>query len=417
MYSSRHSGWSQFEGKKVLLLQGPHGPFFKRVARVLASAGASSVDKINFNGGDMLFYPTDAIAYRGKPTDWAAYLDEFIQKNKIDCVMVFGDCRPIHIEARSVAYARKVQYWVFEEGYVRPNFITFELHGVNGFTCLPTERTTYDHWQPANLVDEVTVPPSFLLAAKYAMAYFTAATSGWLWFRHYQHHRNLTMLDGLYWVRSYVRKLRFRDKEANALDDLKPKSKGKFFLVVLQVTADAQVKMHSPYESISEFIVDTVRSFAKHGPQDAALVIKHHPMDRGYSNYNDLLVQLATQYGLANRIRYIHDQHLPTLLANAEGVVTINSTVGLSALSHGTPTIAMGTAVYDMEGLTCQVGLEAFWRNPAAHRPDPLLHEKFLNYVTAHTQINGNFYVELPEAGVVDLQWRAKPLVQLCTES
>ncbi len=416
MYSSRHSGWARFEGKKVLLLQGPHGPFFKRVARVLASVGASSVDKINFNGGDVLFYPGSAHAYSGGLADWPAYLGAFIVQHRIDCVMVFGDCRPLHMDARQVAHARGVQYWVFEEGYVRPNFITLERHGVNGFTCLPAERTLYDGWQPAPLADEITVPPSFGLAAKYAMAYFTAATLARPWFNRYQHHRNLTMLDGLYWVRSYARKIRFRKKEAHALDDLKPNAAGKFFLVVLQVTADAQVKMHSPYESISEFIVDTVRSFAQHGPQNTRLVIKHHPMDRGYSNYHSLIAELCSKYSLAERIRYIHDQHLPTLLANAEGVVTINSTVGLSALWHGTPTITMGTAVYDMQGLTCQVGLEAFWHNPTAHKPDAALHEKFRNYVTAHTQINGNFYVELPQSEAVDLHWHTGVVQPLAAE-
>jgi capsule polysaccharide modification protein KpsS len=51
------------------------------------------------------------------------------------------------------------------------------------------------------------------------------------------------------------------------------------------------------------------------------------------------------------------------------------------------------------------VGLEAFWRNPQAYKPDAELHRKFLNYVTVHTQINGNFYVELPNADVAGLRW------------
>jgi capsular polysaccharide export protein len=416
MYSPRQGGWTRFAGKRVLLLQGPHGPFFQRIANALVDAGALAVEKINFNGGDALFYPKKAFAYRGSLGDWSAYVTTFIQKNNIDCILVFGDCRPIHIAARTVAYAHNVQYWVFEEGYVRPNFITFELHGVNGFTCLPNSRETYEVWSALSLSDEVQVPPSFKSAAKYAMAYFTAATFAKPWFWRYQHHRNLTMMDGWYWIRSYIRKVRFRAKETHVLNDLKPQGLGNFFLVVLQVAADAQVAMHSPYESIAEFIVDTVRSFAHHAPKDAVLVIKHHPMDRGYSNYSDLIDQLAHRHDLSNRLRYIHDQHLPTLLENAQGVVTINSTVGLSALSHGTPVITMGKAVYDMQGLTCQEGLEAFWRNPQAHKPDPALHEKFRNYVIVHTQINGNFYVELAQADASGLLWRAEHTPLLAAE-
>ncbi len=409
MHLPRQGSWAQFAGKRVLLLQGPHGPFFKRVASGLRAAGASAVEKINFNGGDGLYYPGQSVAYRGNLADWPAYIDAFVLRHGIDCIVAFGDCRPIHIEARTVAHARGIHYWVFEEGYIRPNFITFEQHGVNGFSCLPDERGDYDAWPMLPLSDDAPVPPSFGLAAKYAMAYFTASALAKPWFWRYQHHRDLNMLDGLYWVRSYVRKLRYKSKEANALADLLPHGQGKYFLAVLQVASDAQVAVHSPYQSVAEFIVDTVRSFALHGPSDAVLVVKHHPMDRGYSDYTRLVNELAHTHQLAGRLRYIHDQHLPTLLAHAQGVVTINSTVGLSALFHGTPVITLGKAVYDMAGLTCQVGLESFWRNPQAHKPDAELHAKFRNYVTAHTQINGSFYVELPESDAAGVRWRAMP--------
>jgi capsular polysaccharide export protein len=409
MHLPRQGSWAQFAGKRVLLLQGPHGPFFKRVASGLHAAGACAVEKINFNGGDALYYPSQSVAYRGNLADWPAYIDAFVQQHRIDCIVAFGDCRPIHIEARTVAHARGVQYWVFEEGYIRPNFITFEQHGVNGFSCLPAERADYDAWPMLPLPDDAPVPPSFGLAAKYAMAYFTASTMAKPWFWRYQHHRDLHMLDGLYWVRSYARKMRYKSKEANALADLKPHGQGKYFLAVLQVASDAQVAVHSPYQSVAEFIVDTVRSFALHGPSDAVLVVKHHPMDRGYSDYTTLVNELMHTHQLTGRLRYIHDQHLPTLLENAQGVVTINSTVGLSALFHGTPVITLGKAVYDMAGLTCQVGLESFWRNPQAHKPDAELHAKFRNYVTAHTQINGSFYVELPESDAAGVRWRTMP--------
>ena len=42
--------------RRVLLLQGPIGPFFWRLANFLKIRNADVV-KINFNGGDALFYP------------------------------------------------------------------------------------------------------------------------------------------------------------------------------------------------------------------------------------------------------------------------------------------------------------------------------------------------------------------------
>ena len=41
--------------ESVLLLQGPVGPFFSRIAEDLSQRGFV-VHKINFNGGDKLFY-------------------------------------------------------------------------------------------------------------------------------------------------------------------------------------------------------------------------------------------------------------------------------------------------------------------------------------------------------------------------
>src|SRR5256885_7950024 len=52
--------------KKVLLLQGPVGPFFRRLAKLLRAAGAEG-HKGNFNGGDRLFFPTHAPTWRGPP--------------------------------------------------------------------------------------------------------------------------------------------------------------------------------------------------------------------------------------------------------------------------------------------------------------------------------------------------------------
>lgn len=70
------------------------------------------------------------------------------------------------------------------------------------------------------------------------------------------------------------------------------------------------------------------------------------------------------------RIRYIRDRHLPSLLTSAQGVVVINSTVGLSAIAYGTATKVCGRAIYDIAGLSFQGALDAFWR--AAHWHGPI---------------------------------------------
>ena len=65
--------------KRVLLLQGPVGPFFRRLATLLRAAGAE-VHKVNFNGGDCLFYPTDALTWRGHPAEWPQFLARLLEQ-------------------------------------------------------------------------------------------------------------------------------------------------------------------------------------------------------------------------------------------------------------------------------------------------------------------------------------------------
>lgn len=74
----------------------------------------------------------------------------------------------------------------------------------------------------------------------------------------------------------------------------------------------------------------------------------------------------------------------------------VNSTVGLSALYHGTPVKVCGTAIYDLEGLTFQGPLDNFWKLAESSKPDKALYEQLRSYLIEHTQLNGSFYKKLP---------------------
>ena len=129
-----------FKNKRVLLLQGPVGPFFNRFAQDLQLLN-STIHKINFNGGDEFFYP-QGIRFVGKDTELKEFLISFIQTHKIDVMVMFGDCRAIHVEAKKAAQHENTEVFVFEEGYLRPNHITLESQGVNGHSPLSVVATT-----------------------------------------------------------------------------------------------------------------------------------------------------------------------------------------------------------------------------------------------------------------------------------
>jgi capsular polysaccharide export protein len=167
-----------------------------------------------------------------------------------------------------------------------------------------------------------------------------------------------------------------------------------FFLIPLQVGSDAQIHSHSKFNNVREFIVEVMDSFAQFAPPETLLVFKQHPLERGYSDHSEFIEAKSKYLNISERIMYIHDQHLPTLLSHSRGCVVINSTVGLSAIFHGINVKNMGKAIYDMPGLTFQGELKDFWTS--SEKPDPNLYEKFNAYIINSTQINGNYYRRIP---------------------
>ncbi len=395
----RVQGFSSLRGKRVLLLQGPVGPFFNRLGADLRTAGAD-VYKVNFNGGDWFFSSRKdfdrVYNYRGRPEDWDEYFRQLVKRTGVEIVMLFGDCRPIHREVSRISRECGVEVGVFEEGYLRPDYITLERNGVNSHSALPQDPDFFLRFKDQPVPTVMRLGSTFRYAALWAMLYYVMASLLKPVFWRYRHHRPLSWTEGAFWVLSYLRKNHYRNHEAGTQEVLCGPHSKDYFLVALQSCTDAQISAHSNYSSVEAFIEEVVRSFSGHAPADVLLVLKHHPLDRGYADYSLLIKSLAEQYGLAGRCYYIHDQHLPALLDHARGVVTINSTVGLSALQHKSPVKVCGRAIYDIKGLTFQGGLDQFWHQAPLHVPNPALYRGFKNYLVLHTQHNGSFYKQLP---------------------
>lgn len=378
------------EGRRILLLQGPVGPFFSRLAVQLQQAGAE-VHKINFNAADDLFYRGPGlIRFKQRPETWRAFLREFLEARGIDTLMLFGDTRSYHRDAIELATELGIAPFVFEEGYVRPDYVTMERGGVNANSKLPKDLAAY-----IELAREVPPPARPVrhghgMLAWYSIVYSMALTFGASRYPHYRHHKDLNSWRmAPVWAKGFVRKAWFALTERGQLGELTSRFEKRFFLVPLQVYHDAQV-VGSRFGSNEAFILEVVKSFADHGEPQDLLVFKHHPLDRAYSDYRDIIETAAANAGVAERVRYVHDLHLPSLLRAAKGTVVLNSTTGVSSLHHGTPVKVLGEAVYDIAGLTFQGPLAEFWSNPEP--PSALAYRQFRNGLIVASQLNGCFY-------------------------
>jgi capsule polysaccharide modification protein KpsS len=386
-------------GKRVLLLQGPNGPFFKRFAADLRARGCQ-ITKVNFNAGDGLFYRgPEVVRFTGHLSEWPAFVRALLVERRIERVFLFGDQKPIHRAATAVCKELGVDFWALEEGYLRPDYVTIEKGGVNGNSSLPRDPEFYRR-ATAGLPD---LPPprplgnTFYHHMWWAILNAVACTLCFWRYPRYRHHRQINaFLQAYQWGRGAFRKVWYRFKERHITARLVGEYRHRFFLLPLQVYCDAQLQ-HSSYPSMEAFVEDVVAQFARHAPRDMLLVVKHHPHDRAYRDYTRYLKKLAAQHGLTERMIYCHDLHLPTLLKAARGVVTMNSTVGTSALFHHTPVKVMGRAIYDIPGLTSQVPLERFFHEPGA--VDHELLTAFARWLREDNQINGSFYKRNPVLG------------------
>lgn len=374
--------------QRVLLLQGPMGGFFAQLAQWLRTQHIE-VHKINFNGGDRLFY-RDAFAtdFKGQLTDFPSWLVAHLQSLSIDTVVCFGDCRLYHTRARAVCQQLGIHFLVFEEGYLRPDYITLEPEGVNAnskidLSVMLSQPIEHDHPLPTASSFSLMVWSAFL----YYLAWILCSPA----YPHYQHHRLLTPFQEIIaWLRSLRRRLTNTAFDRRKQAYIHKHLSGRYFIVALQVHNDSQVRVHSDYDDVSDFVVETMQSFAQYAAADQHLVIKHHPMDRGYRSYRGLIRQTAQDLGIQTRVLYVCDVHLPSLIKRSIGLITINSTTGLQALFHGKPVMALGRAIYQYPRLTFQGELKDFW---AGYQPvDQDYYWCFRSFLIHHSQLNGSFY-------------------------
>ncbi len=384
--------------RKFLLLQGPVGPFFGILSRHLRNAGHEVV-KVNFNGGDDFFYAREnltgtTIDYEDGLDKWQEFVKNLAKSSGVTDLVVYGDCRPIHKTAIETLRTFGIRIHVLEEGYFRPNWVTYERDGVNYYSSLPRDAEFYRNYEAPKLPETRQVKSSFGRLVWFVMQYYFSH----LYYSNTGRFKNfrLHFADGNHhkafwpWVPKLLQKP-FLKIEAAILQ--RKALASKFYLVPLQLSRDFQITEHSNFKDMKDFIKYVVNAFAAEAPQDVKLVIKNHPLDPAFNELRNTTKEAAQRNRLADRVIFIEGGHLPTLLEASLGVITVNSTAGLQAIHHNTPTLVLGRSFYSIDGLVNKVSIADFLNNP--QKPDMELYKKFRNYVMLKTQVGGSYYEKL----------------------
>ncbi len=375
-----------------LFLQGHPSTFARKLAASLEARGAR-VLRVNFCFGDWLYWlGRPAINYRGRFADWPAYLKELIVEHNVTDIIYYGDRRPYHKAAAEVAQDLGIYAYVYEFGYLRPDWLTLERCGMTAYSHFPSDperiRSIGTQFPEPDLVRRYS--HSIVLELTHEIFYHLSTyICHAIYFNYFSDRYYNPLLEYLTGIPQQFRR-KSADKEAGKKINELVENQTRFFLMPLQLQNDYQLRCNATYAHQSDAIHEIIQSFATHADQSAELVFKCHPLDNGAEGWPQHIRTIAQRTGVSNRVHYIFGGDLDKLLSHAAGTVLINSTVGLHALIAGCPTKVLGTAIYDIEGLAHQGTLDGFWTTPA--KPNAELTAQYIRALAGTIQVKGNFF-------------------------
>ncbi len=362
---------------------------------MLRKAGAQ-VWRVGFNAGDRAFWfgGPGYIPYRAPAEDWPEEVEALYDRLGITDIVLYGDTRPIHAQAIAAAKARGITVHVFEEGYMRPWWVTYERGGTNGHSRLM--NLSVAEMTHALEMSDLDVPEPPAHWGDMRQHVFYGALYHWFVlfrnrdYRNFRRHRDLPVATET-WL--YTRRLLLMPFIAlqRRLATLRVVYGGfPYHLVLLQLEHDASFREHSPFDRMSEFLEIVVEGFAKGAPRHHHLVFKAHPLENGRSPVWRLVRRLARDHGVAGRIHYIAGGKLARLLDHARTAVTVNSTAAQQVLWRGIPLKVFGRAVYAKPEFVAAQPLAEFFADP--RRPDTRAYRDYRRFLLETSQVPGGFY-------------------------
>lgn len=375
--------------KVFLLLQGPPSGFSSLLSKGLTSRGAKCL-KINFCLGERLFWRgSNAFNYRDSLANWPAFLSAFIQQHKVTDLIYYADRLPYHRDAIEVAKALNINAITYENGYLRPHWITLEHSGMSRLSHFPID--------PEHILKEGKKLPyptiqkglqhPFWQEAWNEVVYNLANYFDLLIYPKYQADK---VYNPLYEYINYIPRLLKSKKNEALAHTITHKLKNKrFFVFPLQMQNDYQLRENSPFHRQADAITLIIKALKESLESDTHLLFKIHPMDNGIENWSKIISEQANNYDLTDKVWCIDGGNLDHLLRDCAGTITINSTVGVLAIQKLKPVIVLGDAMYDIAGLTSQQRLTAFFQQPSPPNPD--LVDAFVRLMAASIQVHGSF--------------------------
>ncbi|MEM6307674.1 MAG: capsule biosynthesis protein CapA, partial [Pseudomonadota bacterium] len=381
--------------RRFLMLQGPHGPFFRKLGQMLRQSG-SDVWRVGFNMGDRAFWgqADQYIAYTGGMTDWQVTCAHILAEKRITDLVVYGDSRPVHATAISLARAQGVTVHVFEEGYLRPYWATYERGGSNGNSRLMhtsvADMTAALGRSHIEVHESPTNWGSMYSHVVYGFLYHLMILLANKPYRAMRSHRELPVAKEFWTAFQRILLTPFVNIHRNVKTRQIARGGYPYHLVLMQLEHDSAFQDHSPFHTMPDFLETVICGFAKGAPGHHHLVFKAHPLESGRRPLRRTAKQIARKYGVAARVHYVPGGKLARILDNARTAITVNSTAAQQVLWRGIPLKIFGASVYDKPEFVSDVDIVDFFKHPT--RPDTNAYRDYRQYLLETSQVSGGFY-------------------------
>ncbi|MEZ5778154.1 MAG: capsule biosynthesis protein CapA [Paracoccaceae bacterium] len=380
--------------RRFLMLQGPHGPFFRKLSQLLTDAGAE-VCRVGFNRGDQFFWRLpNYIAFTDAPGEWPATCRALMRDRAITDLIVYGEGRPIHAEAIAIAKERGITVHIFEEGYLRPYWATYERGGSNGNSRLT--RIGVEEMRAAlarSAMEQPEAPATWGDMREhifYGALYHFMVMAMNRRYRNFRSHRGVTVAQEF---RLYLRRLLLMPAHriGRGIATARIRLGGyPYHLILMQLEHDASFRVHSDFASMTDVIALCLAGFAEGAPPHHHVVFKAHPLEDERSAVTTTIRETAARLGITHRVHFVRGGKLARLLNGARSAVTVNSTAGQQVLWRGLPLKTLGRSVYNKPEFISDQPLAEFFAAP--DRPDARAYRDYRHYLLETSQVPGGFY-------------------------
>ncbi len=320
--------WHYRAERRFLFLQGPHGPFFHRLAPDAARLGAPRSGASASTGATALFWPERAsyIAYAGDPEAWPDVLRGLIARHghhrhrRSMATPGRSMPRPCDLPA-----PRGLTVHVFEEGYLRPYWVTYERGGVERPFAADADHARPDagrRWRSATC----DLPDAPARWGDMRQHVFWGALYHWFVLTGFRRlpqlppaPRDLSVGAGIPAVPAQAG----ADAAAPARTGCWPPAGIKhggfpYHLVLLQLEHDASFRMHCPFASMTEFLTLCDRGLcARRAPTSPPGVQGPSAGGRPRAASRAKSADWPQTHGVAERVHFVRGGKLAQLLNDA----------------------------------------------------------------------------------------------------